>query len=150
MGGAALEGGSMDEKTGKAGPPADDDRSAGELVQQLSEQVSRLVRDELRLAQLEMTRKGKRAGIGLGMAGGGGLVALFGVGALVACVVLALALTMAAWLAALIAGAGLLLIASGLALLGRRQLQRATPPIPAAAVDSVKADVQEIKERAHP
>jgi hypothetical protein len=57
---------------------------------------------------------------------------------------------MAAWLAALIAGAGLLLIASGLALLGRRQLQRATPPVPAAAVDSVKADVQEIKERAHP
>jgi uncharacterized membrane protein YqjE len=150
MGGAALEGGSMDEKTGKAGPSADDDRSAGELVQQLSEQVSRLVRDELRLAQLEMTRKGKRAGMGLGMAGGGGLVGLFGVGALVACVVLALALTMAAWLAALIAGAGLLLIASGLALLGRRQLQRATPPIPAAAVDSVKADVQEIKERAHP
>lgn len=140
----------MDEKTGKAAPSADDDRSAGELVQQLSEQVSRLVRDELRLAQLEMTRKGKRAGIGLGMAGGGGLIGLFGVGALVACVVLALALTMAAWLAALIAGAGLLLIASGLALLGRRQLQRATPPIPAAAVDSVKADVQEIKERAHP
>jgi len=150
MEGAALEGGSMDEKTGKAAPSADDDRSAGELVQQLSEQVSRLVRDELRLAQLEMTRKGKRAGIGLGMAGGGGLIGLFGVGALVACVVLALALTMAAWLAALIAGAGLLLIASGLALLGRRQLQRATPPIPAAAVDSVKADVQEIKERAHP
>jgi uncharacterized membrane protein YqjE len=150
MGGAALEGGSMDGKTGKAGPSADDDRSAGELVQQLSEQVSRLIRDELRLAQLEMTRKGKRAGMGLGMAGGGGLVGLFGVGALVACVVLALALVMAAWLAALVAGAGLLLIASGLALLGRRQLQRATPPVPAAAVDSVKADVQEIKERAHP
>jgi uncharacterized membrane protein YqjE len=140
----------MEENAGKAGPLADGDRSAGELVKQLSEQVTRLVREELRLAQLEMTRKGKRAGMGLGMAGGGGLVAVFGLGALVACAVLALALVMPGWLAALIAGAGLLLIASGLALLGRRQLRRATPPIPAEAVDSVKADVQEIKERAHP
>lgn len=140
----------MDENTGKAGPSAADDRSAGELVTQLSEQASRLLREELRLAQLEMMRKGKRAGRGLGMAGGGGLIAMFGLGALVACVVLALALVVAAWLAALITGAGLLVIASGLALLGRRQLRHATPPIPAEAVDSTKADIQEIKERAHP
>lgn len=140
----------MDENTAKADLPAGDDRSAGELVKQLSEQVSRLLREELRLAQLEMTRKGKRAGLGLGMAGGGGLIAVFGLGALVACVVLALALVMAPWLAALIAGGGLLLIAAGLALLGRRQLRRATPPVPAEAVDSVKADIQEIRERAHP
>jgi uncharacterized membrane protein YqjE len=149
-GGAARKGGSVDENTVKAGPPAGDDRPAGELVKQLSEQVSRLVREELRLAQLEMTRKGKRAGLGLGLAGGGGLIAMFGLGALVACVVLALALVMAAWLAALIAGGGLLLIAAGLALLGRRQLRRAAPPVPAGAVDSVKADIQEIRERAHP
>jgi uncharacterized membrane protein YqjE len=146
----SAKGGSVDENTANAGPPAGDDRPAGELVKQLSEQVSRLVREELRLAQLEMTRKGKRAGLGLGVAGGGGLIAMFGLGALVACVVLALALVMAAWLAALIAGGGLLLIAAGLALLGRRQLRRATPPIPAGAVDSVKADIQEIRERAHP
>jgi Putative Actinobacterial Holin-X, holin superfamily III len=137
----------MDESTGAAQPPASDDRPAGELVKQLSEQVSRLVRDELRLAQLEMTRKGKRAGVGIGMAGGGGLIALYGLAALIAGAVIALSLVLAAWLAALIAGAGLLLIAAILALLGKRQLQRATPPVPAGAVGSIKADVEEIKER---
>ncbi len=139
----------MEEDAGAAHPAAAGDRPAGELVKQLSEQVSRLVRDELRLAQLEMTRKGKRAGVGIGMAGGGGLVALYGLGALVACAVLALSLVLTAWLAALIAGAALLLIAGVLALLGRRQLQRAIPPVPAEAVDSLKADVKEIKERTH-
>jgi Flp pilus assembly protein TadB len=139
----------MEEDAGAAHPAAADDRPAGELVKQLSEQVSRLVRDELRLAQLEMTRKGKRAGVGIGMAGGGGLVVLYGLGALVACAVLALSLVLTAWLAALIAGAALLLIAGVLALLGRRRLQRAIPPVPAEAVDSLKADVNEIKERTH-
>ncbi len=139
----------MKEDAGAAHPAAADDRPAGELVKQLSEQVSRLVRDELRLAQLEMTRKGKRAGVGIGMAGGGGLIALYGLGALVACAVLALSLVLTAWLAALTAGVALLLTAGTLALLGRRQLQRAIPPVPAAAVDSLKADVEEIKERAH-
>lgn len=138
----------MDESTGAAQPPAADDRPAGELVKQLSEQVSRLVRDELRLAQLEMTRKGKRAGAGIGLAGGGGLIALYGLGALIASAVVALSLVLAAWLAALIAGAVLLLIAASLALLGKRQLQRATPPVPAGAAGSIKADVKEIKERA--
>ncbi len=139
----------MEENIGTARPAAADDRSAGELVKQLSEQVSQLVRDELRLAQLEMMRKGKRAGAGIGMAGGAGLVGVYGLGALVACTVIALALVIAAWLAALTAGAALLLIAGGLALLGRRQLQRAVPPVPAEAVESIKADVQEIKGRAH-
>lgn len=138
----------MEENTGPAGPSMAEDRSAGDLVKDLSEQVSRLVRDELRLAQLEMTRKGKRAGVGIGMAGGAGVIAMYGLGALVACAVIALALVLAAWLAALIAGLALLLIAGGLALLGKRQLQRAAPPVPAGAVDSVKADVEEIKGRA--
>jgi len=73
-----------------------------ELVRQLSEQVSVLVRDELKLAQLEMTRKGKQAGVGAGMLGGGGLIALYGVGCLIACVILALSGVLAAWLSALI------------------------------------------------
>ncbi len=139
----------MEEDARAAHPAAADDRPAGELVKQLSEQVSRLVRDELRLAQLEMTRKGKRASVGIGMAGGGGLVALYGLGALIAGAVLALSLVLTAWLAALIAGAALLLIAGALALLGRRQLQRAIPPVPTATVESLKADVEEIKERTH-
>src|SRR6266516_2557023 len=66
------------------------ERSTGELVKLMSEQVSVLVRDELKLAQTEMTRKGKQAGAGIGMLGGGGLVALYGLGCLIACVVLAI------------------------------------------------------------
>jgi uncharacterized membrane protein YqjE len=133
----------MEGNSGSANPAAED-RSAGDLVKDLSEQVSRLVRDELRLAQLELTRKGKRAGIGMSMAGGAGLIAMYGLGALVACAVIALALV----LAALIGGLGLLLIAGALALLSKRQLQRAAPPVPARAAGSVKADIEEIRERA--
>jgi uncharacterized membrane protein YqjE len=127
---------------------ATDDRSAGELVKQLSEQVSRLVRDELRLAQVEMTSKGKRAGVGIGMLGGGGVIALFGFGCLLAAAIVALAGAVAAWLAALIVGVAVLLAAAAVALAGRKQLSKAAPPVPEQAIDSVKADVAEVKERA--
>jgi uncharacterized membrane protein YqjE len=123
--------------------------STGDLVKQLSEQVSRLVRDELRLAQLEMTRKGKQAGVGAGLLGGGGLVALYAVGCLLAAAIIGLATAVAAWLAALIVGAVLLLVAAVSALLGKGRLSKATPPVPQQAVDSIKADVEEIKESAH-
>lgn len=125
-----------------------DERSTGELVQQLSEQMSRLVREELRLAQLELAQKGKRAGIGAGLFGGGGLLAAYGVGALIAGLTLLLALALPAWAAALIAGGALLALAGVLALLGRGQVRGATPPLPRQTLDSVKADVDEVKERA--
>jgi uncharacterized membrane protein YqjE len=125
-----------------------ENRSAGELVKQLSEQVSVLIRDELKLAQLEMTQKGKQAGVGAGLLGGSGLVALYGVGCLIACAVIAISGVVAAWLAALIVGAALLAIAATAALIGKGRLQRATPPVPEQTVDSVKTDVEEIKERA--
>ena len=131
---------------GQAPPSAD--RSTGELVKQLSEQVSSLVREEVKLAQLEMTRKGKQAGVGAGMLGGGGLIALYGLGCLIACAVLAISLALAAWLAALIVGLVLLAVAGAAALAGKRRLQKAVPPVPAETVDSVKADVEQIKERA--
>lgn len=126
------------------------DRPAGELVKDLSEQVSRLVRDELRLAQAEMQRKGKQAGLGAGMLAGGGVIAWFGVGCLIACAIIAIAGVVAAWLAALIVGVALLLAAGMAALLGRGRLKKATPPVPQEAIGNVKADVDEIKERAHP
>jgi uncharacterized membrane protein YqjE len=112
------------------------------------EQVSVLVRGELKLAQLEMTRKGKRAGMGVGMLGGGGLVALYGLGCLIACVIIAVSGVLAAWLAALIVGAVLLAVAGVAALIGKGRLQRAAPPVPEETVSSVKADVEEIRERA--
>ena len=123
--------------------------STGELVKRLSEQVSLLVRDELKLAQLEMTRKGKQAGIGAGMLGGSGLIALYGVACLLACAILGLSRVLEPWLAALIVGATLLLVSGVAALLGKARLKKAAPLVPAQATGSVKADVNEIRERAH-
>ena len=125
------------------------EHSTGELVKNLSEQVSRLIRDELQLAEYEMTRKAKRLGRGAGLFGGGGLFALYGIGCLLAAAVIALAGVISAWLAALIVGAALVAAAGLAALIGRSQLKKATPPVPEQAAASVKADVEEIKERAH-
>ena len=136
------------EHTTAAQPPVDRERSAGELVKQLSEQVSVLVRDELRLAQVEMTRKGKQAGAGAGLLGGGGLIALYAVGCLLACAIIALSAVVTAWLAALIVGAVLLVAAATVALVGRSRLHTAVPPVPQQAMGSIKSDVEEIKERA--
>lgn len=137
----------MDDTAGTS-PATSPGSSTAELVKQLSEQVAHLVRDELRLAQLEMSRKGKRAGLGIGMFGGSGLLALYGLGCLLAAAIIGLAAAVPAWLAALIIGAALLAVSAAAALLGRGQLQKATPPVPEQAVQSVKADVEEIKESA--
>ncbi len=137
----------MADAAGGAQPSLSQEPSAAELVKQAAEQVSVLVRDELRLAQLEMTRKGKQAGVGAGLLGGGGLVALYGVGCLIACVVIAISGVLAAWLAALIVGAALLAAAGAAALLGKGRLQKATPPVPEEAVGNLKTDVEVIKER---
>src|SRR5512146_1305152 len=130
------------------GKTATQERSTGELVKLLTEQVSVLVRDELKLAQLEMTRKGKEAGSGIGMMGGGGLIALYGVACLIACVIIALSHVITAWLAALIVGAALLVIAAVVAAVGRGRMRRASPAMPTEAVDSIRTDVEQIKERA--
>ncbi len=129
--------------------PQGQEQSTGELVKMMTEQVSVLIKDELKLAQLEMTGKSKQAALGAGMFGASGVVALYGVGCLLACAIIAISGVVAAWLAALIVAAALLAAAGCAALLGKRRLQRATPPVPADAVASVKADVEEIKERTH-
>ena len=81
------------------------DASTAQLLTRLSEMTSQLVKDELRLATAELTPKGKKAGMGAGLFGGAGVTALFGVGALVACAILALDLVLSVWLAALLVGA---------------------------------------------
>ena len=127
----------------------DQEHSTGELVKMMSEQVSVLIRDELKLAQLEMAGKGKQAALGAGMFGASGVVAVYGVGCLLACAIIAISGVVAAWLAALIVGVALLAAAGGAALLGRKRLQKGVPPVPEQAVADVKADIEEIKERAH-
>jgi hypothetical protein len=138
----------MEQLVADARPPAPRTRSTGELVKSLSEQVSTLVRDELKLAQLEMTRKGKQAGVGAGMLGGGGLLAFYGGGCLIACAVIAIAGVISAWLAALIVGAALLAAAGISGLLGKGRLQKAAHPVPEQTVASIKTDVDVIRERA--
>jgi uncharacterized membrane protein YqjE len=122
-----------------------EDRSVGELVNQLSQQTSTLVRQELRLAQTELQEKGKRVRIGAGMFGGAGLVALYGVGALVAAAIIGIGTLLEPWIAAVIVGAVLLAVAGVLALGGRKQVERGTPPLPEQAIESAKRDVDEIK-----
>ncbi len=139
----------MADPNGNPQPAVAREASAGELVKQLSEQVSRLIRDELKLAEYEMTRKAKRAGRGAGMFGGSGLLALYGIGCLLAAAIIGLAGVLPAWAAALIVGGVLLAVAGLAALLGKSQVSKATPPVPEQTVQSVRADVEEIKERAH-
>ena len=126
-----------------------DDPSAAELVKQVTEQTQRLIRQELALARLEISEKAKHAGIGAGMLGGAAFVALFGVATLIATLVLLLATALEPWLAALIVAVGLLAIAGILALSGKGQLARATPAAPEQTIESVKADVEEVRAHAH-
>ena len=126
----------------------DSDRPVGELLKELSEQTTTLVRQELELAKLELTEKGKKAGIGAGMFGGAGIVGFYAVGALTACLILALATAVDGWLAALIVAAVYGAVAGVLALSGKSKVQQAVPAVPEQAVDSVKEDVQWTKSRA--
>lgn len=125
------------------------ERSTGDLVKLVTEQVSTLVRDELKLAQLEMTSKAKKAGSGAGMMGGGGLIALYGVACLIACAIIAISHVLQPWLSALIVGAFLLLVAAVAAAMGRKRMRQGTPPVPHEAMESVKIDVATLKQRVH-
>ena len=126
-------------------PPDVSGLSTGELVSRIGEQLSTLVRDELALARIEMVQKGKRAGIAAGLFGGGGALALYGVGTLIVTVVLALSLVLAAWLAALVVTVALFALAAVAALMGRAQIRKAVPPVPVEAAGDVAADAQTIK-----
>jgi hypothetical protein len=128
------------------GAAARSQRPTGELVRDLSTQVSSLMRQELELAKVELAQKGKEAGVGAGMFGGAGLLGLYGVGALVAAAIIGLSTAVAGWLAAIIVGVALLAVAGVLALMGKGHTKRAVPPAPEQAVASVKEDVRFTKE----
>ena len=117
----------------------------GELVHRLSEQIPELVRSELRLAQAELSEKGKRAGLGIGMFSVAGLLAFFGFATLIATAIIALALVLPWWASALIVAGVLLVAALGAALSGRAEIKQATPPKPEATIASVKDDVAAVK-----
>ena len=121
------------------------DEPLGAVVHRLSEQLPELVRSELRLAQAELTEKGRRAGTGLGLFGAAGVVALYGVAGLLATAVILLDAVLPLWAAALIVSAALLVVAGVAALLGRKQVGQATPPVPERAIAGVKRDVEAVR-----
>ena len=125
------------------------DRPVGQLVSDATEQITRLVRNEMRLAAAELQQKGKRLGVGAGLFGGAGVLAFYGGAALVAALILALATVLVPWLAALIVAVVVLGVAGGLALVGKKQAQRAGPLVPEETAASVKTDIQTIKEGMH-
>jgi len=131
------------------GDSALQDQSIAELVKQLAEQTRTLTRQEIELAKAELTEKGKKAGIGVGMFGGAGVLGFYAFGVLTACFVLALAMAIAPWLAALVVAAVYGAIAGVLALSAKKQVTEAAPPVPEQTVETVKEDVQWTKQRAH-
>jgi Putative Actinobacterial Holin-X, holin superfamily III len=122
--------------------------STGQLVSDLTNQISRLVKDEARLAQAEMTQKAKKLGVGAGLFGGAGLFAFFGLALLITTAVLALALVLPDWLAALIVAVVMFAVAGVLALVGKKDVQQGSPPVPTEAIASVQTDIATVKESA--
>ncbi len=131
-----------------SGNSALSERSTAELLKQLSDQTATLVRQELELAKVELTEKGKQAGIGAGMFGAAGMVGLYALGALTAAFILALSLAMSGWLAAIIVAVVYGAIAGALALTGKTRVSRGVPPAPEQTVETVKQDVEYVRERA--
>jgi uncharacterized membrane protein YqjE len=125
--------------------PPQSDEPIGALVHRLSEQIPELVRSEIRLAQAELTEKGKRAGLGAGLFSAAGLFGFLALATLVATAVLALDLVLPAWAAALVVAVVLLAIAGVAALVGKKEVQQATPPAPERTIASVKQDVAAVK-----
>src|SRR5215207_11081878 len=123
-------------------------RPTSELVKQLADQTTSLVRAEVELAKAELTEKGKRAGIGAGMFGGAGVFGFYAFGALTAAAILALATAVDGWLAALIVAAVYAAIAGVLALVGKSRVDAGTPPVPERAIDSTQRDVEYAKRSA--
>ena len=121
--------------------------SITDLLRQLSDQTQTLVRQELELARVELTAKGKQAGIGVGMFGAAGMLGLYALGALTAAIVLALSLAVAGWLAALITAAGYGAVAGVLALSGKNRVSQGVPPVPEQTVQTVREDVAVVEAR---
>lgn len=130
--------------------PVNDERErpTGELLKQLSDQTTTLVRQEIELAKLELQEKGKKAGVGAGMFGGAGAVGLYALGALTATIILALATFLPGWVAALIVTVVYGAIAGVLALRAKAEIKQATPPVPEQAVETTKEDARWVKSKA--
>ncbi|MEV6681648.1 phage holin family protein [Streptomyces erythrochromogenes] len=124
------------------------DESVSVLVSRASRQISELVREEMQLARAEMTQKGKRFGKGGGLFGAAGLLGFLAAQALTLTCIAALALVVPVWASALIIAVVMAAVAAVLALAGKKQVAEAGAPVPARTIDSVKADLAAMREKA--
>jgi type IV secretory pathway TrbD component len=122
------------------------ERSIGDLLGSFAQDTTTLMSQEIELARAEITVQVKRAGTGAGPFGGAAVMALAGLGALTACAIVALALVLDTWLAALIVGAALLVVGGLLALMGRARMKQVSPPVPERALRSVRQDIGAVQE----
>jgi uncharacterized membrane protein YqjE len=120
-------------------------KTSAELLKDLSTQLTGLIHQELELAKAELGQKTKRMGLGAGLFGGAGLLAVFGLAAMVTAAIAGLAQVVAVWAAALIVAGALLAIAGVLALTGKTEVQQGSPPVPEEAIQSTKEDVAWLK-----
>ncbi len=127
---------------------AEDERSVGELLRELSAETSTLVRQEVQLAKAELTEKAKQAGKGAGLLGGAAVMGLALLGAFTAFLIAVIALAVPVWLSALIVTVLYGVIAGVLALAGKKALQQAGPAKPQQTIDTLKEDAQWTKTRA--
>jgi uncharacterized membrane protein YqjE len=124
------------------------ERPTADLLKELSDHTTTLVKQEIDLAKAELSEKGKKAGLGAGMFGGAGLFGVFAFAALTTCIIAALESPLNLWLAALIVAVVYAAVAGVLALQGRKKVKEAGPPVPEQTTESVKEDVQWAKTRA--
>jgi uncharacterized membrane protein YqjE len=124
------------------------ERPTGDLLKELSDQTTTLVKQEIELAKAELEQKGKKAGLGAGMFGGAGLFGVFALAALTTCIIAVLESPLSLWLAALVVAVVYAAVAGVLALQGRSKVKEAGPPVPEQTTESVKEDVQWAKTRA--
>ncbi|WP_265520271.1 phage holin family protein [Oerskovia flava] len=131
-------------------PPTTDKPTIGRLVEQLSEQATRLVRSEIALAKTELTTKATRAGLAIGLFVAAAVLLLYALGFLLHAAMSGLATALPLWLAGLIVGVALVLVAVVLGLVGRSQLKKGIPPTPESATRNIKEDIATVKEGLHP
>lgn len=128
-------------------PPAQ--ASTAELVNNAASQISRLVHDEFELAKLEMQSKAKQMGLAAGLMASAVLLARIGLVLAWTLLVVALANVWPLWLAVAVPMAGAFVLAGGAALVGKRRLASATPPVPTEATESVRADLRVAQDAMH-
>ena len=127
--------------------PREADRPIGQLLRELGDEISTLVRAEIALAKAEIAEKVKPAAASAGMFGGTALFGLGAFGAATAFLIALIALALPVWAAALIVTVVYGVVALVLAQTGKKKLQEAAPLVPEQTAQSVKEDIEWAKTR---